>query len=1622
MSTENQGIGALSDKARTMNTEPSFLENERQLVADFARGVYDVGRAGFSGLTHQVVAGYGGLIESYIQQGDYDKAQELIDLIQQEAYLPEEGTAGAEALETIGKVFEPVQKYLIEKPGDFLAENVSQGAGAAYQGGMTSFLEFLPFHLRSRAGPGIGQVTPAAFLERPASRSGPTTAMGGPEIGQFVEPRPSDTVPVRPEDIQYQTIADNIEAQRENLPVVTERGVDPTVTERVGTAAPALTSAPEEVSAATFTPEEIPAATFTPEEKLPSEELRAMSLSDQPKPKSMSAGRGLSFRRLEKLRQDYQALLVDNPDNKNLSKYELREVPKTAAPGIATDSKKTPFSEEMFKFMTGEKTTFSSNFMKGVEDFTERRLNDDERATRLEFFPKDNSIEVFVSDVDKLEKVRDDANKIFDLYGEQIEGKPSFQAAEKLELRAPLETTLLDIKRQLSSKNNVVQENDIYSPLELPTAQVFLENLTGNRAGDRKKLNKDALKRVPDVEKLLSDNPDRIVADFETLRDKGVSEEDLAKNYIDIDTLRQTAQLGTKKIQVRHLNPQNYFGGLQIPVSTKAGFPRVRSVIIDTPFTETGYISAHKYGDHGDTAKFDEQGRFLGHGVIAGHIRSQDHPADEFYGFADVPLSRRLSELATDKVVSFTEAQTDVLRGLDNPYFQPIKNPEALVKQHENVSESLEYNQKEFLNNLPAAKLIDKINDDETRFSTLVEYALALSNKGVPTNSNHFYNQAHYHFDKDILDLAVDVKDLKALKGVRDLNPENYFGGTQTPVSTREKPNKKAVSNKEKRVKESKKAFKNRYNVSFDELINQSVLPSTKPSIEKVFLNRDDYKKLENAGELSAERITGKRLVPYTLSPNQIESYIKADYLRTGGFASRFERQKPKSKTGGRAQNDLIKLISGQVINYDQFLQDLRDLNSGNRTEQEDFGKIKQNLTEFLNLSMGLPETKTGLNFNSLYNFEDLKLSPNVHENSLLYGRAFGSPYEGSSVPYNAKLFESWLKQKTIGSSLSETDLAELQKKYGAISFFKNPEHEFSFNLAAQKYKNLFGLDLFNPIEGPGLDLLNSAKAKREEIKNTSKRKTTLENYSKTYPDSPVLLNTVAKNVDKIEKISKDLDDELSSTLMWPKIIAENPDVFVTDAQHRVNFENVASQGSSTSMEELIELDSTLPLSLVSNLPDLKENLKKILSQLKSNLKKIKTSGVTTGYFDTGRTYDIYETYSLYDQLYRNEDIPGKLRLTDRNAFKALPNVKDFNNEGAFYDLALNYFIMENVQRPEVQGVFFPDWKQQVVAHWNGFPADKKYLFIRPTDLKIGENPSNKKTFNKVYVTEDQVVDGEKTTLGFYDVVIDDKGVFIPEKSGFKPLRTGEYQGRQEFVNLDPGPLSVFIEQLKKDLRDIKAGDKARVEDRQQNVDTAYDSNDIKRPIILLKRKGSKDNYYYEPVLSKVGSVFKNIYETKTKNVLDKFVKEMKKQGEKVNYEKITKKVFPNPLDELKFEQMPSKVPIKIGDDATAPAMVVPTLDILNIDTVGKPQKRDLEVSGYYLDLSRIKNRKDKKFVEPMKKGGEVRSSSNKNYRDFLNRLGRPEMQYPDLKPLQQRAKGGGINTLNELARTMNYR
>ena len=63
MSTDKQGIGSMSDRARTMNTDPTFFANERQLLSDIVEGTADVIGAGVTGLASQVTAGYGGIIE-----------------------------------------------------------------------------------------------------------------------------------------------------------------------------------------------------------------------------------------------------------------------------------------------------------------------------------------------------------------------------------------------------------------------------------------------------------------------------------------------------------------------------------------------------------------------------------------------------------------------------------------------------------------------------------------------------------------------------------------------------------------------------------------------------------------------------------------------------------------------------------------------------------------------------------------------------------------------------------------------------------------------------------------------------------------------------------------------------------------------------------------------------------------------------------------------------------------------------------------------------------------------------------------------------------------------------------------------------------------------------------------------------------------------------------------------------------------------------------------------------------------------------------------------------------------------------------------------------------------------
>jgi hypothetical protein len=248
MSTDKQGIGSMSDRARTMNTDPTFFANERQLLSDIVEGTADVIGAGATGLASQVTAGYGGIIESLIQQGDYDKARFLIEEIQREGtYQPEEGTPGARALDKIAEIFGPVEEYLIDKPSGFVAEKVSPAAGAATKGGITSFLEFIPL-TRGRAR--VPRAEPQVSLQRQVDM----LPRGYPEAPQFAETRPPEWV----------TIVDDLPiTERSDLPVVTESIVDPTVTERVGTAAPALTSVPEELA----TREELPSETLQRQKK-----------------------------------------------------------------------------------------------------------------------------------------------------------------------------------------------------------------------------------------------------------------------------------------------------------------------------------------------------------------------------------------------------------------------------------------------------------------------------------------------------------------------------------------------------------------------------------------------------------------------------------------------------------------------------------------------------------------------------------------------------------------------------------------------------------------------------------------------------------------------------------------------------------------------------------------------------------------------------------------------------------------------------------------------------------------------------------------------------------------------------------------------------------------------------------------------------------------------------------------------------------------------------------------------------------------------------------------------------------------------------------------------------------
>lgn len=155
MSTNSQGVGSMSDRARTMNTGSSmpFLENERQLASDIVGGLASVPRtAAEVGLTMvtggvgEVLSGYGGLYDYFIGRGETDKAAELVEDIQRKiTYMPAKGSRGEKTLQSIGKFLQPVEEYLLEKPSDFVADKFGAGAGAATKAGLTALFEVLPF-------------------------------------------------------------------------------------------------------------------------------------------------------------------------------------------------------------------------------------------------------------------------------------------------------------------------------------------------------------------------------------------------------------------------------------------------------------------------------------------------------------------------------------------------------------------------------------------------------------------------------------------------------------------------------------------------------------------------------------------------------------------------------------------------------------------------------------------------------------------------------------------------------------------------------------------------------------------------------------------------------------------------------------------------------------------------------------------------------------------------------------------------------------------------------------------------------------------------------------------------------------------------------------------------------------------------------------------------------------------------------------------------------------------------------------------------------------------------------------------------------------------------------------
>ena len=1503
MSTENQGIGALSDKARTMNTEPSFLENERQLVADFARGVADVIVSGGSGLASQVVAGYGGLIESYIQQGDYDKAQQLIKDIQQfETYFPEEGTAGAKALETIGKVFEPVQKYLIEKPGDFLAENVSQGAGAAYQGGMTSFLEFLPFHLRSRAGPGIGQVTPAALLERPASRSGPTTAMGGPEIGQFVEPRPSDTVPVRPEDIQYQTLVDDIPVRYgDDLPVVAERGVDPTVTERVGTAAPALTSAPEEVSAATFTPEEIPAATFTPEEvsaatftpeeKLPSEELRAQSISRGQKPPAEPLAQLKNF--LLKVPEENKPDIL-NPnngifvfkktvdgesfsnDNKRKTDQELMDLTLLNREEINLSPEKIrQFSDEILQLGRGEITDVSSEFKKYSPilhyNYEFKFIPTRQFANTLRRNP-----ELYSTANNEVSKVLRPADAITARIGETMESSSGYKAGEELVPAAPLETVLKTSQEKIKNITNVGK---------LPLASTFLQELTGNKAKFQAR-NIAALKKAPEIKKILEENKNKRVADFSTLSE----DKKLSGDYLDINALIRKAQEKRTDLRVVHKPGTSSLASAQLPVQVAEEIlPRskahsIRVFSADTEALRTPTDSEHGFAKDASEAVFDEEGNLVGgRGNSLGHQRVSFIPSRYFKEYGDYYGVPEFSTIPEGTTNVLTETQSNLFEYGTNPY-AALGSPEKIKNQLKATEENVKRSETALKELLPGIELEKQFKPGylNQKIDVQVKNLISkLSNKNKGWNlDNYFHMVAHNALDNDLLLIG------------QKLERETRRQESVSTLPTQE------ILDHITQFKEKYKIDKNPMEIMQDARAVESE-------------NRN-----VNTGDGGRDPLMRVRLTGFELTPEQARTVLQDGFLMNHNQTSFLENNKK-----------VIKDIT------DAFLG-LRDPATIKLKEADSPEIVAQLIYRFLNKITGLGFDR----YYTPYRFEQFKteiLDNNPEARPTLYGNpkdpitftgAVANPYASNLDPLT--LFEKWLFDS---------------------------KHRFFFRV--DRLKSLFGI---TPVwDGKNsYDILKDLNLKQQEFKNAQ------ESFEKaTTADTQYILNDDFKNalttrlaeiknalnyVDKMERKGKEIiarEQQATSLVRLDRdylkalgnrlnkdIVKNNPNVFLNSDEHKTLFKKVISEPPVTGMPDLVKLDSAFPSSVFSeegvSLDTVKRELDISAKHLEDQLNNI------------GGRYTINTNLkNIRTRLYGPD-----AEVTIAHQYTPLGDTQGIVSGTDFHKQSINYFLTEGAKNPEVSSLYFPGWKNQVIAHMaNTF--ETKELRDKTANPKLKEN--------EVYGVWDQDIkrwqDLGKTEKGLNNI------------------------GITNFNNV----------------------------------------------AILTKKTNKSGKVTLTPKLSNQAVKFKNAYDKVVNNAL----KEFKKQYPEITYTKIKfdpdKKAPEDPI----LARVRARGGLPPSDAPPLPSLKITKVRGIFEDDITNLFRGDsAPVEGTLVDLSKLKDRKNIKFVEPMKKGGEVRSSSNKNYRDFLNRLGRPEMQYPDLKPLQQRAKGGGINTLNELARTMNYR